>query len=167
MKTTVERQLAVLAEWIANEQQHCAEEGTGPAVLELLQSTHTAVAGGTALDYTAIDQLASSLYDASMVANPDAVCGDTDLADNVQYELRCTLWRYQPVREEPNKDNPQLIDTVMLDTRTGAHWRLEGAAFMDWDMANDDDEWPDEDLIESGWKRMEDPIPADQEISEE
>lgn len=166
MQTLIERQTTVLDEWIEREKEYIAEEGAADAVLVLLQNTRAAVAGGAALDEAAIKQLGMALYDASMTGT-DAVCGDTDSADNLEHELNCTLWRYQPVSEQPNQANPKLVDAVMLDTRTGVYWRLEGAQFVDWDMANDDDEWPEEDMIESGWERVEEPIHPDLMIFEE
>lgn len=154
MKTVVERQMAVLATWIEQEQRYVAEEAAGTQVLELLQNTHKAVADGTALDEAGIEALGLAVYDASMESNIDAMCGDTDSADNLEFDLLRTLWRYQPVSEVPSKLESSLLDVVMLDTQTGQQWRCEGVQFMDWDMVNDDDEWPEEDMIESGWERM-------------
>lgn len=60
MKTVVERQMAVLATWIEQEQRYVAEEAAGTQVLELLQNTHKAVADGTALDEAGIEALAEA-----------------------------------------------------------------------------------------------------------
>ena len=163
--TVAERQVAVLKDWIAREQEYIAEEGAADAVLVLLQKTLARVESGHSLTEDEVAVLGMELYDASMASNPDAVCGDTHSADELEHQLKCTLWRYQPVSETARADGT--LDVVLLDTQTGVQWRCEGVQFMDWDMANDDDEWPEEDLRESGWERVDEPVHPDLEIFEE